>query len=218
MEKHQLKATIRKMTGNGPARVLRREGSMPAVVYGRGKEPILLAVIKKDIEQLVKDYNINQVLLDLVIENGKSISKSVMIKELQTDPVTRNLLHVDFYEIDMQRKISVNVPVVTQGLCKGVELGGVLQFVRRELEVLCMPTDIPEEIEIDVTDLDIGDSVHVEEISLKGDVEILFDTNFTILTVLSPKAEEEPEEEEGEEVEGEEGAEEETAEEEGDEE
>ena len=218
MEKIQLKATVRKITGNGPARALRREGSMPAVVYGRGKDPILLAVDMKDFEQLLKNYNVNQVLLNLVIENGKSISKSVMVKELQTDPITRNLLHVDFYEIDMQSKITVSVPVVTTGISKGVELGGVLQLIRRELEVLCMPTDIPESIEIDVTDLDIGDSIHVEEIPLQGDVEIPFDANFTILTVLSPRVEEEPEVEEEEEVEGEEGAEEEAAPEEGEEE
>ena len=163
MEQIQLKATVRKITGNGPARALRREGSMPAVVYGRGKDPILLSVDIKDFEQLLKNYNINQVLLNLMIENGKSISKSVMVKELQTDPTTRNLLHVDFYEIDMQNKITVSVPVVTTGISKGVELGGVLQLIRRELEVLCMPTDIPESIEIDVTDLDIGDSIHVRK-------------------------------------------------------
>ena len=207
MEQIQLRATVRKTTGNGPARVLRRGGQMPAVVYGRGSEPILLSVNIKDLEQLLKNHNINQVLLNLVIENGKSIAKSVLIKELQTDPATKSLLHVDFYEIDMLQKINVSVPVVTTGISKGVELGGILQLVRRELEVLCMPTDIPDSIEIDITDLDVGDSVHVEEIPLQGDVEISFDTNFTVLTVLSPQVEAEPEveeEEEGEEVEGEE--------------
>ena len=131
----------------------------------------------------------------------------MLIKELQTDPTTKSLLHVDFYEIDMLQKINVSVPVVTTGISKGVELGGILQLVRRELEVLCMPTDIPDSIEIDITDLDVGDSVHVEDIPLQGEVEISFDTNFTVLTVLSPQVEAEPEveeEEEGEEVEGEE--------------
>ena len=190
---------------------------MPGIVYGRGSDPILLSLNIKDFEQLLKDYNINQVLLNLVIENGKSITKSVLVKELQTDPVTKTLLHVDFYEIDMKQKISVSVPVVTTGVSKGVEVGGILQLVRRELEVLCMPTDIPESIEIDVSDLDIGDSIHVEEIPLKADVEIPFDANFTIITVLSPKVEAEPEEVEEEEVEGEEEAEEETPEEGGEE-
>ena len=143
-----------------------------------------------------------------------------MIKELQTQPVSRNYLHVDFYEIDMARKIKVNVPVVTMGKSAGVEAGGILQIIRREIEVLCLPNKIPEKIEIDITDLEIGDSVHVEELPLEEDAEIQADTNFTVLTVLSPKVEAEPEEEEAleEEEEGaEEGAEEEAPEAEGEE-
>ena len=196
MEKIQLKASIRKKTGNGPARALRRAGEMPAVLYGRNTEPILLSVNIKELEQILKKSNINQLLLDLVIENGKSVTKSVMIKELQTQPVSRNFLHVDFYEIDMRRKVKVNVPVVTRGKSAGVEVGGILQIIRRELEVLCLPDDIPEAIEIDITDLEIGDSIHVEEIPLVGDAEIQADVNFTVLTVLSPKVEAEPEVEE----------------------
>lgn len=220
MEKIQLKANIRKKTGNGPARVLRRGGEMPAVLYGRKTEPILLSVNIKELEQILKKSNINQLLLDLIIENGKSVTKSVMIKELQTQPVSRNYLHVDFYEIDMARKIKVNVPVVTMGKSAGVEAGGILQIIRREIEVLCLPNKIPEKIEIDITDLEIGDSVHVEELPLEEDAEIQADTNFTVLTVLSPKVEAEPEEEEAleEEEEGaEEGAEEEAPEAEGEE-
>jgi large subunit ribosomal protein L25 len=128
-----------------------------------------------------------------------------MIKELQSHPVSRDFLHIDFYEIDMQRKINVMIPVVTKGICKGVELGGLLQIIRREIEVLCMPGDIPEAIELDITDLDVGDSVHVEEIPLGDNVEISSDVNFTVLTIVSPKVEEvEEEEEEG--LEGEEAA------------
>jgi large subunit ribosomal protein L25 len=91
----------------------------------------------------------------------------------------------------MDQKIKVMVPVVTTGKCVGVELGGMLQIIRRELEVFCLPDQIPENITIDITDLDIGDSFHVEDLQLEGDVEIPADVNFTILTVLSPKAEEE---------------------------
>jgi large subunit ribosomal protein L25 len=128
-----------------------------------------------------------------------------MIKELQSHPVSGSFLHIDFYEIDLQRKINVMIPVVTKGVCKGVEVGGLLQIIRREVEVLCMPGDIPESIEIDITDLDIGDSVHVEEIPLGENVEIVSDMNFTLLTVVSPKIEE-VEEEEEEALEGEEEA------------
>jgi large subunit ribosomal protein L25 len=128
-----------------------------------------------------------------------------MIKELQTHPVSGNFIHIDFYEIDMKRQIKVMVPIVTHGICKGVELGGLLNIVRREVEVLCFPGDIPEAFEIDITDMDIGDSIHINDIPLGADVEIPSDVNYTVVTVLSPKIEEvEEEEEEGlEEVEGE---------------
>ena len=207
MEQIELKADVRKTTGNGPARVLRREGKIPAVLYGPETEPVLLSVNTGDFEEVLKKGNVSQVLLNLVIQNGKTFSKSVIIKELQTHPVSRDFIHIDFYEIDMKRRIKVNVPIVTQGKSKGVELGGVIQIIRHELEVLCFPGDIPKEIVIDITELDMGDSVHVEEIPLEGDMEIQADINYTVLTVLSPKVEEEEVEEEEEELEeGEEGA------------
>lgn len=207
MEQIELKANVRKTTGNGPARVLRREGRIPAVLYGPGTEPVLLSVNIGDFQEVLKKGNISQVLLNLVIQNGKTFSKSAVVKELQTHPVSQDFLHIDFYEIDMKRKIKVNVPVVTKGKSMGVELGGVVQIIRHELEVLCFPGEIPEEIEIDITDLDMGDSVHVEEVHLEGDMEIQAEVNYTVLTVLSPKVEEEVVEEEEEELEeGEEGA------------
>lgn len=209
MEQIELRATVRKTTGKGPARTLRRESKVPAVLYGPDTEPMLLTVNVSELEQISKKYNLNQVLLNLVIENGKTVKKKVMVKELQAHPVSMNFLHVDFYEIAMDRKIKVNVPVVSRGKSSGVERGGTLQIVRRELEVLCLPTEIPETIEIDIAGLDIGDSIHVEDIPLEGGIEIPAEVNFTVLTILSPKIEAiKVEEEEAEaaeaEVEGEE--------------
>ncbi len=158
-----------------------------------------MSVNTGDFEEVLKKGTVSQVLLNLVIQNGKAYSKSVIIKELQQHPVSQAFLHIDFYEVDMKRKVKVNVPVVATGKSKGVELGGVVQIIRHELEVLCLPGDIPEEIVIDVTDLDMGDSVHVEEIPLEGDAEIQAEVNFTVLTILSPKVEEEVIEEEVEE-------------------
>lgn len=136
-----------------------------------------------------------------------------MIKEMQVNPVTNAFIHVDFFEISADRKIRVNVPVLTEGKSEGVERGGMLQLIRRELEVLCMPGEIPESITIDVSDLDIGDSVHVLDIPLEGDIELPTEANFTVLTVTSAKVEEEEEVEEEElEGEGEEEAEAETTE------
>ena len=208
MELIELKTNKRTETGNGPARRLRRAGLIPAVYYGPNSETVLLSVNKNDLELVLKKGGVGQVILNLIIQNnGETLSMPAMIKELQTHPVSRHFIHVDFYEIKMDRKITVKVPVTTAGVAKGVELGGILQIVRRELEVECLPLEVPESIVIDVTDLDIGDSIHVGKISLEGDIEILEDDNRTVVTVLHPKLEEveEPEEEEA----AEEGAEEE---------
>ncbi|UCD81739.1 MAG: 50S ribosomal protein L25/general stress protein Ctc [Desulfobacterales bacterium] len=201
MEKFDIHATVRKTTGNSPARQLRQGGQMPAVLYGPNTEPVLLSVNVRELEQILKKGNIGSIILNLVIENGKKVTKPAMIKELQSHPVSGNFIHVDFYEIDMQRKINVMIPVVAKGKAKGVELGGLLQIVRRELEVLCLPGDIPQAIEIDISDLDIGDAIHIEDIELGENIEIYADVNFTVVTVLSPKIEEEVAEEEVEEAE-----------------
>lgn len=201
MDLIELNTDTRKEKGNGPARVLRRDGRIPAVLYGPKSEPIMLSVSVREIENILKKESSARVLLGLTVDGAKGKPKPVMIKELQRHPVTRSFLHVDFYEVDMARKIKVNVPIVTEGKCKGVELGGMLQIIRRELEVFCLPHEIPESVIIDITDLDVGESVHVQDIPLGENVEIPADVNFTILTVTSPKAEDEEgeEAEEGEE-------------------
>jgi large subunit ribosomal protein L25 len=156
-------------------------------------------------EVLLNKVSPSQALLDLSFSGGGAEKRTVMIKELQIDPVKFKYLHVDFYEVKMDQQITTTVPVAAVGTSKGVEEGGVLQIIRRELEVNCLPGDIPEQIEIDITNLDIGDSVHVEDIRLGEKIEVPYETNFTILTVVSPAMEkeevEEAEEEAGEEAE-----------------
>ena len=209
MDLIDLNTNTRTAKGNGPAKTLRREGRIPAVLYGRRTDPVLLSVSTHDLEAVLKKSAGGQALLNLMIQNGETTKKTAIIKELQTHPVSRDFLHVDFYEIDMKRKIRIKVPVIAKGKSKGVEDGGTLQFVRRELEVLCLPIEIPEAFEVDITELEIGDSVHVNEIQLNENIEIpeAEEVNFTVLTVVSPKAEEIVEEEIEEEVEaGEEAA------------
>jgi large subunit ribosomal protein L25 len=203
----ELKTNIRTTTGNGPARRIRMTGQIPAVLYGPKTEPVLLSVNKSDLELVFKKGGIGQVILNLVIQqNGETTTRPAMIKELQTHPVSRNFIHIDFYEIKMDQKITAKIPVVTTGIAKGVELGGMLQIIRRELEVECLPLAVPEFIEIDISDLDIGDSIHVGDIRVEGEIEFLEDDNYTVVTVLSPKLEEEEEEEaEEEEAEKEDG-------------
>lgn len=208
MNNIELKAETRITTGNSPARALRRAGRIPAILYGPDSEPVMLSIDKTDMETIIKESSVGRSIFNLAVDSGNK-ARAAMIKELQTDPISRNILHIDFYEVNMDRKVKVMVPVVSTGKSVGVEMGGMLQIIRRELEVLCLPNAIPQEITIDITDLDIGNSVHVEDITLEGDVEIPHDVNFTVLTVLSPKAveEEEVEEEDEELAEGEEAAE-----------
>lgn len=205
MEKIELKVTVRNKVGNGAARELRRGGMIPAILYGPKAEPVMLSVITKELENILKTSNIGQVLLDLLIQNGQQTSRTAMIKELQTQPVSGSLLHVDFYEVAMDQKIKISIPVVATGQSKGVEEGGVLQLVRHEVEIFCYPNNIPESLEVDVTDMAIGDSKHMDEVPIDESFELVDDSNFTIVTILSPKAEEveEAEEEEAEEAEAE---------------
>ncbi len=207
MERMNLKANLREAIGNGPSRVLRREGSVPAILYGPKTEPVKLAIAKAELDPIFKSGAVSQKLLTLAID-GVDGTRNVMIKEMQKHPVSHNLLHLDLYEVSMDQKIRVMVPVVTTGKSVGVEMGGMLQIIRREVEVFCLPDRVPKNIAIDVTNLDVGDSFHVEDLPLEEDVEVAADVNFTILTILSTMAEEEAdEEEEGEAEEGEEGAE-----------
>lgn len=200
LELLNIKAKLRESTGNSPARALRRMGEVPAVIYGPGKDTVLLSVSNKDLEDILKKGNIKQALLNIEIQNGSSHARTAMIKELQTHPLSRKLLHVDFYEISMDRKIKVKIPVVTKGIAKGIDSGGMLQVIKREIEVLCLPVGIPESIEVDITELDIGDSIHVKDLVLPQEVEFPDDINYTVVTVLSTKSEEKAVEEEEDEV------------------
>jgi large subunit ribosomal protein L25 len=194
----ELQAATRTGTGNGPARALRREGRVPAILYGPADKPQMLSVGTHDFEDIIKEGNVGHSIFNLVIDGGKE-TKAAMVKELQTHPVDHGLVHIDFYAVDMARKVRVNVPVTTTGKSIGVEMGGMLQIIRRELEVLCLPNAIPQVITIDISQLDVGQSVHVEDIQIEGDVELPHEVNFTVLTILSQKKAEVEEAEEGEE-------------------
>ncbi len=192
MEQLELNATIRTGVGNGPARRLRQQGLIPAVLYGPATEPVMLTVNGRDFERAVKKGNVRRTIVSLNLQNGVSTAKTAIIKELQRHPVNGQFLHVDFQEIAMDRKLRVMVPVVTQGKAKGEEFGGMLQIIEREIEVLCMPREIPDHLEVDVTGLGVGDTLHVNDIALPAGVELAPGDNYTVLTVVSQKAEAAP--------------------------
>ncbi len=199
MELLELNALVRKTVGNGPARALRRQGRIPAILYGPDIDSIKLSVNNKEFEQALKNTKSGQLLVNLLIQNGERFKHPAMLTELQTNPISGDLLHADFYQIALDRKINVMTPLNIVGKSKGVEAGGFLQVIRRQLEVSCLPHLVPESIEVDITDLDVGDSLHVDEIEVGEDIEIMADTNFTIVTVTAPTKEDVGEAEELEE-------------------
>ncbi|MBW1740896.1 MAG: 50S ribosomal protein L25/general stress protein Ctc [Deltaproteobacteria bacterium] len=202
MEIFDLKAFHRNTFGKNSARALRRQGLIPAVLYGPKRESMPLTVSPFELDKVYKESGTERVILNLIIKNGGTQDVTAMVKELQTSPVTDQYLHVDFYEISLDQEITVSVLVEVTGKSKGVERGGFLQVVRHELEISCLPADMPDKIEVDVTNLDIGDSIHVEDIELGDKIRLLTDTHLTVVTVVAPKVEEEAvSEEEAEEAE-----------------
>jgi large subunit ribosomal protein L25 len=185
----KLKAKQRETSGKGGARRLRQNKAIPGIVYGPKSEPVMLSLDAIEFDKIIRENGSTGLFFNLKIEGGKS--KTVMLKEMQMDTFGLNYLHIDLHEIDMDTKVTVSIPVAVVGKSKGVEEGGVVQIIRRELDVVCKPADTPESIQIDISDLEIGDSVHVEEIDLGDNVEIPFDVDFTVIAIGAPTEEEE---------------------------
>lgn len=196
MELIKLHATKRSTRGKGAARKMRSKKNIPAIIYGPKIDPMMLCLETSEFDKIIRDRGTSGLFLNLKIQGEEEVkSKVVMLKDLQMDTFGIEYLHADFHQIDMDTLVTVSVPVVPVGISKGVkEGGGMLQIIRRELEVVCKPADTPESIEIDVTDLDIGDAVHVEAIDLGEAVEIPHEVNFTVITIVPPDAGEEEEE------------------------
>lgn len=198
MELIELNAKSREKSGKGAARKLRSSKAIPAIVYGAKTESAMLSIDTDEFTQIIRKHGSMGLFFKLNIEGDSEKDKTVMLKDMQMDTFALNCLHVDLLEVDMDTKISVSVTVEPVGESKGVHEGGLLQIIRRELDVLCKPADTPETIQVDITDLDVGDAVHVEDIDLGEAVEIPHDVNFTVITIVAPTAEEEEVEEEDE--------------------
>ncbi len=190
MERPVLKAEVREETGKGMARKLRERGLIPAIFYGAHTQTIPLVVNPKELSQTLQTEAGGNVLIDLEIRKGdQSERKVVMVKELQYDHLQRKPLHTDFYEVAMDVMVNVEIPIHLVGKPEGTKMGGILDQVRRVIEIQCLPGDIPKSIDLDVSSLKIGDSVHVKDIRLEK-AKILTEGNFTIATVIPPVAEE----------------------------
>ena len=187
MPQLSLAARVRTDTGKGAARRLRRSDQVPAIFYGPNSQPVMLAVKYLDLKTLLKGASSENVIFQLQIESGQgSSNKTVMLKELQTDPIKPVYYHADFYEISMDKELTLNVPVHLVGTPAGASKGGILQHVKRDLSVACLPGNLVEFLEVDVTALDIGDAVHVKDLVLPTGMKTAEDADTTIAVVTAP--------------------------------
>ncbi|MCP4906291.1 MAG: 50S ribosomal protein L25 [bacterium] len=173
--------------GKGAARRLRERGLVPGVVYGGGREATAIAIDAVGFERLLESSHggINT-LIDLAGETAAA-GRTVIAKELQREPVRGAITHIDFYEVDLSAKMEVLVPIHLVGTPEGVVNGGVLDQQQREIALLCLPDAIPDEVEADVSGMELGDSLHVADLTFPAGVEIAVDDSLTVATVLVPR-------------------------------
>ena len=195
MEKPVLNAEFREKKGKEAGKKLRGSGKIPAIFYGPRSETIPLVVDPRELSKALHTEAGENVLIDLNIRKGQdSLQKVVMLKELQVHPLQRKTLHADFYEVSMDVMVNVEIPVHLLGKPEGVKMGGILEQVQRTIQIQCLPGDIPKSIDVDVSNLMIGDSIHVKDLTVET-FKILSDANLTLATVVTPAAEVKPVEE-----------------------
>lgn len=183
-----LKATLRNDLRKSITKQLRQEGQVPAIVYGKGEKAKTISVDSVELLKTVRDEGRNAII-SLNVEGDKPVQ--VMVHEYQSEPLKNELLHVDFYEVDLSEEMTVNVPVRVEGEVKG----GIVQQPLYELQVKAKPSDIPEEITVEVSSLSIGDSISVDDLPTAANYEIMDEGITTVVTILAPESEVESTEE-----------------------
>jgi large subunit ribosomal protein L25 len=191
-----LEAVKRTGTGKNEARRLRAAGQVPAVVYGAQKAgdaiaPVQVAISPKEMMRILHSASGVNTLITLNVQDGGT--QKVLVREFQLDPVTQHLLHADFYRVNLERKIAVKVPLVLHGEPRGVkQQGGVLEFLHKEVEVECLPTAIPEHIDIDVSELELGQAVYMKDLTATAAWTPLSDADLMLVHVVNVKVAAEP--------------------------
>ncbi len=179
-------ATARDQAGKGAARTLRSKGFIPAVIYGHGREPLSLSLNARDLDKLLGHIQAESTVIEVSV--GGTTAKT-LIREIQRHPIKRQILHVDFQALVAGEKVTVSIPIVLEGIPEGVRLGGgVLDQTLRELEIEVDPSSIPDHIEFDVTNMVIGDSVHVSDLKMPEGVEVLDDPETSVAVLAAPRA------------------------------
>jgi large subunit ribosomal protein L25 len=190
----KLTAQTRSQLGRNAVRQLKHDGIIPAVIYGAKHEPQNLQISARDIRQILGRVAGENVLVDLEIEDGpQKSSRMALIQEVQHHPLGGEILHVDFHAVSMDETIQADIPIEPEGEPTGVRnYGGILEQSVRSLEVECLPKDLPDLITVDVSNLNIGDSIHVKHIRLPEGVTAIDDADLTVFLVSAPNVEEEP--------------------------
>ncbi len=190
MKSVPLKAFPRSLVKRGSVKKLRAAGRVPATIYGRQIKPQNLELNTLEICDLINHSVSENLLVDLAVENDAKAKRLALVQEVQHHPISGKVLHVDFHEVAEDEKVTVNVPLETTGEAAGVKAGGNLEHTVHKLKVRCLPKDLPDQILVDVTILEIGKSFHLGDIKAPAGVEIIGDKHITVLAVAAPRAEE----------------------------
>jgi len=191
LETLEIQVDARQTGGKRDARRLRRAGKIPAILYGPKTPPVPLELNKKEFSSRVAGLEGSH-LVRLKSAATTLADKVALVKEMQYHPITGEVIHTDLYEVDLTAKIQVNVPLHFVGKAVGVVRGGILQPIVREIEVECLPLDIPQFFNVEVSDLDIGNAVHIEDMQMPENVTAIYESNFALVTVVPPTVEEAP--------------------------
>jgi len=193
MKDSKLIAKKRDLQGSANSRRLRKTGSLPGVIYGDGKEATAILLDMHDFEQLLHHHTSETVLVDIAIEGEGEIS--ALVKDVQHHPVSGDLLHVDLHKMDATKAIQVEIQVELVGEAIGVKAGGILDLVMHTISIECLPGDLSESIEIDVSEMEIGDALHLGDLELDSKFKMLGDGESIVVSVSEPHVETEEDEE-----------------------
>jgi large subunit ribosomal protein L25 len=191
LETLEIQVEPREVASKRQARRLRRAGKIPGVLYGPKTAPVPLQLNKREFSSRVAGLEGSH-LVRLMSGSPELSAKVALVKEMQYHPITGEVIHTDLYEVDLAAKIQVRVPLHFVGKAAGVVRGGILQPIVREIEVECLPLDIPGYFNVEVSSLDIGDAVHIEDLQMSEGVTAIYETNFALVTVVPPSVEEAP--------------------------
>ncbi len=179
-----LKFEEREKAGKSHAKQLRREGKIPAVIYGHGENPQKIYIEKSDLKSYTHEHK------EEIIRLGGGRGKNVVIKEVQYNPVTGEAMHIDFMHIHKGEKLKVSIPIILEGTAHGVKEGGVMEQWIREIEIECLPKDIPNEFTLDIAGLGVGESLHIRDLSVGDEIKLHVNPDDTVVSVMAPRKEE----------------------------